>query len=84
MNTFERLTHAFRKAFGNEEIVITVNTTSNDIEDWDSFTHINLILAIEHEFGIEFKQNEIQRFANVGELANSIEKKLQSLQGNSA
>jgi acyl carrier protein len=84
MNTLERLTHAFRKAFGNEEIVITENTTSNDIDDWDSFTHINLILAIEHEFGIEFKQNEIQRFANVGELVNNIEKKLQHLQGDSA
>ena len=78
MDTTERLTKAFRKAFDNDTIELTANTTANDIDDWDSFTHINLIIAIELEFGIEFKQSEIQNFANVGELIQCIEGKLSS------
>jgi acyl carrier protein len=76
MNTNERLTKVFRKAFDNNSIEINANTTANDIDDWDSFTYINLIIAIELEFGIEFKQREIQNFANVGELIQSIEGKI--------
>ena len=76
MNTTERLNKAFQKAFDNESIRVTPIMTADDIEDWDSFTHINLIIAIEMEFGIKFKQNEIQNFANVGELIHSIEAKL--------
>ncbi len=76
MNTIDRLNKAFQKAFDNEFIRVTPIMTADDIEDWDSFTHINLIIAIEMEFGIKFKQNEIQNFANVGELIHSIEAKL--------
>ena len=76
MNTIDRLNKAFQKAFDNESIRVTPIMTADDIEDWDSFTHINLIIAIEMEFGIKFKQNEIQNFANVGELIHSIEAKL--------
>ena len=76
MNTAERLTKAFRKAFDNDLIELTPATTADEIEEWDSFTHINLIIAIELEFGIEFKQNEIQSFANVGELMRCIEMRL--------
>jgi len=76
MNTTDRLNKAFQKAFDNESIHVTPAMTADDIEEWDSFTHINLIIAIEMEFGIKFKQNEIQNFANVGELIHSIEAKL--------
>jgi acyl carrier protein len=80
MNTTDRLTKAFRKAFDDNSLELSANTTANDIDDWDSFTHINLIIAIELEFGIEFKQNEIQNFANVGEMIHSIETKLSALE----
>jgi acyl carrier protein len=76
MNITDRLNKAFQKAFENESIHVTPAMTADDIEEWDSFTHINLIIAIEMEFGIKFKQNEIQNFANVGELIHSIETKL--------
>jgi len=46
------------------------------VDEWDSLSHINLMIAIELEFGIEFDQSEIQNFANVGELMASIEDKL--------
>jgi len=76
MEITERLTKVFRKVFDDDSIVLSPELTANDIDGWDSLSHINLLIAIELEFGIEFKQNEIQSFANVGELIQSIEKKL--------
>jgi acyl carrier protein len=76
MDITERLTKVFRIVFDDESIVLSPELTANDVDGWDSLSHINLLIAIELEFGIEFKQNEIQNFANVGELIQSIEKKL--------
>jgi acyl carrier protein len=76
MEITERLTKVFRKVFDDESIVLSPGLTANDVDGWDSLSHINLLIAIELEFGIEFKQNEIQSFANVGELMQSIEKKI--------
>jgi acyl carrier protein len=76
MDITERLTKLFRKVFDDESIVLSPELTANDVDGWDSLSHINLLIAIELEFGIEFKQNEIQSFANVGELMKSIEKKM--------
>jgi len=79
MDITERLTRVFRKVFDDESIVLSPELTANDVDGWDSLSHINLLIAIELEFGIEFKQNEIQSFANVGELMKSIEKKLANI-----
>jgi acyl carrier protein len=76
MDITERLTKVFRIVFDDESIVLSPELTANDVDGWDSLSHINLLIAIELEFGIEFKQNEIQNFANVGELMQSIDKKL--------
>ena len=76
METIERLTPVFHQVFDNEAIVLTPDLTADDVDEWDSMSHINLMIAIELEFGIEFDPNEIQSFANVGELITTIEKKL--------
>lgn len=76
MNLWDRLTKVFRMVFQDDSIELKPETTSDDIEGWDSLSHINLIIAIEIEFGIEFKLNEIQNFANVGELEKCIEDKI--------
>ena len=52
------------------------NTTSNDIEDWDSLEHINLIVAVEKEFGIKFNMNEVTSMKNVGEMVTIIEERV--------
>jgi len=77
MDIQERLTKVFRTVFDNESITLTPDLTADDIDEWDSLSHINLMLAIELEFGIEFLQSEIQDFRNVGELIECVKTKLE-------
>ena len=67
-----RLTEVFRDIFDDDSIVITEKTTANDIDDWDSIEHINLIGAVEEEFGMRFKMREVSGMKNVGEMMNII------------
>ncbi|MBD5159275.1 MAG: acyl carrier protein [Ruminococcus sp.] len=67
-----RLTEVFRDIFDDDSIVITEKTTANDIDDWDSIEHINLIGAVEEEFGMRFKMREVSGMKNVGEMINII------------
>ena len=62
----------FRDILDNEEIVLEDSTTANDVEGWDSLTHIQLIVAIEKQFKIKFTSKEILSWRNVGEMLDSI------------
>lgn len=73
---YERLNEVFRDIFDDEKIVVNENTTASDIEEWDSLEHINLIVAVEQEFGIKFNMGETVSLKNVGEMAELISKKL--------
>lgn len=77
MNVRERLNAIFCEVFDDDEIVIAPETTADDIEGWDSMSHVNLILAIETRFQIRFSQGELLSFQNVGDLQSSIESKIQ-------
>ncbi len=69
---YEKLNNVFRDIFDDESIVVKPETTSKDIEDWDSLEHINLIVAIENEFGMKFNMNEVTTMKNVGEMVDII------------
>lgn len=62
----------FRDVFDDESITVNENTTSKDIEDWDSLEHINLIVAVEKKFNIKFNMGEVTSMKNVGEMVDII------------
>lgn len=68
---YSRLEEVFSDVF-DEDISLTAAITADDIEDWDSIEHINLIGAVEDEFGIRFKMGEVSGMKNVGEMVKII------------
>ncbi len=66
----------FRDILDDEEIVLTEASTADNVEGWDSLTHIQLIVAIEKKFKIKFTSKEILSWKNVGELVDSLASKL--------
>ena len=58
----------FRDIFGDKSIVINDDTDADDIDEWDSFNHINLVAAIEKKFEIKFALGELQELENVGDM----------------
>lgn len=72
---WERLNEVFRDVFDDRKITVDENTTAEDIEDWDSLEHINLVEAVEQEFRMCFKMKEVSGMKNVGEMARIIEER---------
>ena len=73
---FEKLTIIFRDVMDNDEIVLEENTTAEDIEEWDSLAHVQLIEKIEAEFGVRFSAKEMTSWDDVGEFVDSIQQKI--------
>ena len=69
---FERLNKVFQEVFDDETIEVNDDTTSEDIDDWDSFEQINLIVAVEEEFSIKIPMGKVVTMKNVGEMADII------------
>ena len=70
---YERINRVFKDIFDDENISVSDTTKADDIEDWDSLMHINLVLAIEAEFEVRFTMNEVIGFKNVGEVVDVLE-----------
>ncbi len=69
---YERLNEVFRDVFDDDDITVHAETTADDIEDWDSLEHINLISAVEDEFKMRFKMGEVSSMKDVGEMVSII------------
>lgn len=72
---YKRLEGVFHDVFDDDSIRLTPKTTANDIEDWDSIEHINLIGAVEDEFSMRFKMGEVSGMKDVGEMVGIIMKR---------
>jgi len=81
MDTHARLNKIFTEVFDDSTIVITPETTANDIDGWDSLSHMNLIIAVEMEFKLRFALGELQSLKNVGNLVALIDKKRGKMSG---
>ncbi len=73
---YSRLTGIFRDLFDDDTLVLHPGLTAADVPDWDSFNHINLIVAVESKFGIKFQTAELEAMQTVGHLADLIQAKL--------
>lgn len=62
----------FRNILDDDTIVLNEETTANDVEDWDSLSHIQIVVAVEKHFGIKFSAKEILSWKNVGEMIDCI------------
>lgn len=71
---FEAVQEIFRDNFDDEDLEITRETNSDDIEDWDSLEQINLLTAMEKKFSLKFKLEDVRGLKNVGDLLDLIQR----------
>jgi acyl carrier protein len=69
----DRVHKVFWDVFDDDTIRLNDSTTAKDVEDWDSLAHMNLIVAIEEEFGMRFTMGEVTGMKNVGEMLTLLE-----------
>lgn len=72
----EKVNLIFRENFNDDSLVITDDTTAEDIPAWDSLEHMNLVNAIEEEFSIEFTMKEVTGMQTVGEMVGIIQERM--------
>lgn len=73
---YQKLAEVFCEVLDLEEVDLNDATTQDDIEDWDSLSHVHLIVEVQKVFGIHFTSSEITSWKNVGELVDSILSKI--------
>ena len=73
---YQRLTEIFQDVFDEDSIEVTPKLSADDVDGWDSLTHIRLILTIEKAFKVKFSTSEIAKLENVGDLVAMIQGKV--------
>jgi acyl carrier protein len=73
---YQQLSSIMRDVFDDDSLVATPELTAGQVDGWDSFSHLRLMLSIERSFGVDFAASEISSLKNVGELAALIGSKL--------
>ncbi len=72
----KKVNDIFIDILDNEGLVLTYETTANEVDDWDSLNNIQLMVAVEKQFKLRFTLQEVESWENVGEMINSINSKL--------
>jgi acyl carrier protein len=76
---WDKATSVFRETLDVDDLVLTPQLTARDVECWDSFNHILLVVAVEQAFGIKFDTGEIDGLENVGQFMDVIERKVSGM-----
>lgn len=76
MEIIDQLQKIFREIFDDDDLVISTDTTAEDIEAWDSLTHLQLIVKVEQVFGIKFTTVQLKNMHSVGAMVDAIAKLL--------
>lgn len=71
----DKLTPIFHEVFGNDDIELNRELTAAGVDEWDSLSHIRLIVAIEHSFGVRFKSTEVGGLETLGDIIDLIAEK---------
>ena len=74
-NILTQINEIFIDTLDNEALLIEETTEAGDVDDWDSLTHIMLVVAIEKQFEIRFSSKEIQSWSNIGAMIDTISTK---------
>jgi acyl carrier protein len=74
MATLEELQEVFRAVFATPDLFIAPQTTANDVDGWDSLSHVNLILAVEQRFQVRLGTRELLAMKNVGDLLAEVQR----------
>jgi acyl carrier protein len=72
----EKISEVMMDVFDVDDLDVTENTSADQVEEWDSLSHIRFMITIERVFKIKFRNEEIADLQNVGDLAKAIEAKL--------
>ncbi len=72
----KRIEEIFQEELEIDDLVLNDETIAEDVEGWDSLSHVQLVAAMEEAFGIEFKSREILSWNNIGDLVDCIQKKV--------
>jgi acyl carrier protein len=68
----ETVTQLFREVLDVPDLVLRRETTAKDVEEWDSLTHVQLMVAVEKRFKVRFSAKQIQGFKNVGDMCDAV------------
>jgi acyl carrier protein len=74
---YAKLTPIFREVFDDEALVLQPQLTAADVPEWDSVSHVRLVLTVERAFGTRFPASELGALANVGDLVSLIRRRSQ-------
>jgi acyl carrier protein len=73
---YDALNQVFRQVLEDETIVLTKDTTAEDVDGWDSMNHIFIVAELEKRFGLKFRAAEMEELKNAGELVSLLRQKL--------
>ena len=69
---YDELTEIFREVFSDRKMVLEPRLTAKDVQGWDSFRQVEILIAVEEKYGVKFHSRELDGLQDVGDLARAI------------